>query len=214
MPTPRGLFITLEGVDGGGKSTQIERLADWLRARGETLLLTAEPGGSALGEVIAHWLRGRGSEAPTPRAEALLFLADRAQHVDTVIAPALAAGTTVLCSRFSHSTLAYQCHGLGLDESAIRAADAFARDGLEPDLVLVLDVDAESAARRRAARGAADDAIEARAADFHRRVRAGFAALAAEDPERVVIIDAAGDPEAVQAAVLTAVAPRLEGRSS
>jgi dTMP kinase len=216
MPSPddprRGLFITLEGGDGAGKTTQLERLTSWLWARGERVLVTAEPGGSALGEAIAEWLRGRGPEAPTPRAEALLFLAARAQHVERLIQPALAAGTTVLCSRFSHSTLAYQCAGLGLDETAVAAADAFARDGLKPDVVLVLDLDAAGAAARRAGRGQAEDAIEARAAAFHERVRAGFRRAAALEPERVRLIDAGGDADSVQAAIAAALEPWLRDR--
>jgi len=204
-----GLFITLEGVDGGGKTTQIARLASWLTGLGARVVVTEEPGGTPLGQAIGEWLRGRGAEQPVARAEALLFLAARAQHVDTVIAPALADGAVVICSRFSHSTLAYQCAGLGLDEPAVRAADALARAGLWPDVVLVLDLAPHMAAARRAGRGGEADAIEARAAAFHARVREGFARLAAEDPPRVKLIAAGDEPDAVHAAIRMALAPAL-----
>lgn len=207
-----GLFITLEGVDGGGKSTQIERLTAWLTARGETVLVTSEPEGTPLGVAIGGWLRGHGDDAPVPRAEALLFLAARAQHVDTVIRPALASGHCVICSRFSHSTLAYQCHGLGLDLATVTAADAFARDGLLPDGVIVLDLATETAAERRAERAA--DRIEARADDFHQRVREGFRALAAADPQRVKLVPAGGTPDEVEARIRQVVEGWLAERRS
>lgn len=203
-----GLFITLEGVDGGGKTTQLDALTAWLSERGRRVLVTQEPEGTPLGRVVAGWLRGRGEEPVVPTAEAMLFLAARAQHVETVVKPALAAGTTVLCSRFSHSTLAYQGAGLGLDDGLLRAADGLARGGCWPDVVLVLDVPPELAAQRRAGRGAGD-AIEERALDFHRRVRAGFARLAAEEPERVRLIDATVPAELVQADLRAALEPWL-----
>lgn len=207
----RGLFITLEGVDGGGKSTQIERLVAWLTARGERVLVTSEPEGTPLGEAVGGWLRGHGADGPVPRAEAMLFLAARAQHVDTVIRPALERGDWVICSRFSHSTLAYQCYGLGLDLVAVSAADAFARDDLVPDAVIVLDLSTETAAARRQGREA--DRIEARESDFHQRVRDGFRALAAADPARVRLVSAQGTPDEVETRIRAVVEDWLAGRA-
>lgn len=203
----RGLFITLEGIDGVGKTTQLELLASYLRSLGRSVQLTEEPGGTPLGAALDRLLKERGPDQPTPRAEALLFLAARAQHVETVIQPALEAGRTVVCSRFSHSTLAYQCHGLGVDEPAVRAADAFARDGLMPDLVLVFEAADETVRERLSGRLA--DRIEARAADYQARVRDGFRHLAAEDPERVKRIDGTGDPVAIHARVREVLDPWL-----
>ncbi|MCC7494414.1 MAG: dTMP kinase [Fimbriimonadaceae bacterium] len=203
----RGRFFTFEGVDGVGKSTQLDLLAAWLGERGHTVLLTAEPGGTPLGQELDRLLKDPAT--PTvPRAEALLFLAARAQHVDAVLRPALASGQTVLCSRFSDSTLAYQCAGLGLPEPAIRAADAFAREGLQPDAVVIFDAPPEVVAQRRAAR-AGSDRIEARAAEFHARVRDGFRALHAADPQRVLLLPAAGDAAHVQQRLRTALEPWL-----
>jgi dTMP kinase len=204
----RGLFITLEGGDGVGKTTQLELLREHLHHRGHTVVVSSEPEGTPLGAAVAQWLRGRAGEAPTDRAEALLFMAARAQHVETVIQPALERGETVLCSRFSHSTLAYQCYGLGLDLQAVRLADAFARDGAWPDLVLLLDAPLETARRRRVGR-TDEDRIEARAAAFAGRVRQGFLELAAAEPERVRVVDAAAAPEAVQVALREALEPWL-----
>ncbi|MBI2302766.1 MAG: dTMP kinase [Armatimonadetes bacterium] len=200
----RGLFVTLEGLDGVGKTTQLELLAAWLSGLGHDLLITQEPAGTPLGETVDRLVKTAGAAAPTPRAEALLFLAARAQHVEEVLRPALAAGRTVLCSRFSHSTLAYQCGGLGLDEPAVRAADAFARDGLRPDVVLLFDLPRDQAA----ARVSAADRIEARDGGFHERVRAAFLRLAEEDAG-VRLVSAAGGPERVHQAVREALAPWL-----
>lgn len=199
-----GLFITLEGLDGVGKSTQLERLAAWLRGLGREVRVTAEPDGTPLGEAIRSWLGHAGATAPCERAEALLFLAARAQHVETVIKPALAAGATVLCSRYYHSTIAYQCYGLGLDEAIVRAADRWARDGLEPDGVLLFDAPAEALTERLAGR-TGGDRIEARSAEFRDRVRRGFLELAAQQPERVAIIEAGGGPEEVEQRVRAVV---------
>ncbi len=204
----RGLFITLEGLDGVGKSTQMRLLAEALTARGRTVRLTEEPRGTALGEALDRLIREPATGAPTPRAEALLFLAARAQHVDTVVRPALAAGEAVVCSRFSHSTLAYQCAGLGLDEAAVRAADAFAREGLWPDVVLVFEAPAAAVASRLSERGG-EDRIEARAADYQRRVGEGFRRLVAAEPERCRLIGGDGSPAEVHAAVMAALEPWL-----
>lgn len=203
-----GLFVTLEGIDGAGKSTQLALLADHLRDHGHRVRVTEEPGGTALGRAVRELLQGDSPDPPVARAELLLFLAARAQHVETLIEPALAAGETVLCSRFSHSTLAYQCHGLGLDEALVRSADGFARDGLLPDLVLILDSDPlVAAARREQSRSA--DRIERRDGGFHARVCDGFRALAAADPERVKLIRADGTVDEVQAALREVLAPWL-----
>lgn len=200
----RGLFITLEGLDGTGKSTQLALLAEWLRQRGRTVRVTEEPGGTPLGLALRELIQHDRETPPVPRAELFLFLAARAQHVDALIRPALERGEVVLCSRFSHSTLAYQIHGLELDDQAVRDADRFAAAGLLPDRVLIFDADPAAAAARRDARSH-PDRIEDRAAAFHRRVRDGFRALAAADPQRLRLIDAEAPIEAVQAACRAAI---------
>lgn len=207
-----GLFINLEGVDGVGKTTQIELLAAWLEARGEQVVITSEPEGTPLGEAVGGWLRGHGAEAPVPRAEALLFLAARAQHVATVIRPALAAGAVVVCSRFTESTLAYQGYGLGLPLAELAVADGLAREGCQPDGVLVLDLAAGAALERRGGRTMAEDAIEARAAAFHQRVVDGFRALAAAEPARRRLIDASGSTEETAALIQVVVGGWLAER--
>ena len=206
-PRRPGLFITFEGDDGVGKSTQMEALAARLQAHGQATRLTGEPQGTPLGAALDRLLKDPANQI-APRAEALLFLAARAQHVDTVIRPAVAAGEWVLCSRFSHSTWAYQCGGLGLAEAPVRAADAFARDGLLPDLVLVFDAHPEEAAQRRAGRAPADR-IEGRGASYHERVVDAFRRYAADDPARVRLVDARGSVEAVAERVWALVRERL-----
>ncbi|MBI3911593.1 MAG: dTMP kinase [Armatimonadetes bacterium] len=206
-------FITLEGPEGSGKSTQMERLRKALEDRGVAVLATREPGGvpvaERIREVVLH-------EPLAPRAEALLFLAARAQHVEEVIRPALQAGKVVLCDRFHDSTLAYQGYGLGLDLEELRRICLFASDGLQPDLTLLLDVPVKVGLKRRGAwmnqphlalgLAAAPGRetitrIDNRPIEFHERVRAGFLAEARRDPRRVRILNANRSPEAVHAEV-------------
>ena len=187
----RGLFITLEGVEGSGKSTQIRHLAKVLTQAGYIVLQTREPGGTATAEAIRHILLTASSQEPvTPEAEALLILAARCQHVTHLIRPALRRGTVVLCDRFSDSTFAYQGFARGLDLPWLRAANAVATGGLTPDLTLVLDLPISvGLARRRADRGP-QNRLDRETERFHRKVRRGFLALAAKEPGRMRIVNA------------------------
>jgi dTMP kinase len=205
------VFITLEGGEGAGKSTQARLLAEALRARGETVLLTREPGGSPAAEALREFLLRRDLIMP-PLAEVLLHIAARFAHVERTIQPALDRHETVVCDRFSDSTIAYQGYGLGvdLDEISLHASAV----SLVPDLTLVLDVSEEIAAERLRVRGRDLDRYERLGPDFHARVRAGFRAIAASAPERCVLIDAAGPPEAVHAAIMQAVLRRRPSGAS
>jgi dTMP kinase len=200
----RGRFITFEGIDGSGKSTQIARLGEVLRARGEPVVVTREPGGAPGAEAIRALLVEGAAGRWSPETECLLFTAARRDHLERVIAPALARGETVLCDRFADSTRVYQ----GVARAELRATvDALhaLTIGVEPDLTLILDLDPEAARRRAAARGAAESRFEDFGAGFQRRLRAGFLALAAEFPDRCRIIPADGAPEGVALRVAEAV---------
>jgi dTMP kinase len=186
----RGLFITLEGPEGAGKTVLGRRLADALIARGQGVLLTREPGGTELGERVRALLlaRSTGDLAIEPTADALLFNAARAQLVAEVIRPALETGNVVLCARFADSTLAYQGYGAGLPIDDLRSIAAVATGGLAPDLTVLLDVDPEVGLRRKAP-GARNRFEASFDLDFHRRVRAGFLELAGQEPKRWRVID-------------------------
>lgn len=207
----RGKFITFEGGEGCGKSTQIARLAAWLRGKGVEVVLTREPGGTRLAELIRGLLKDELLDPPTARSELLLFLAARAQLVEKTVAPALAAGKWVLSDRFSDSTFAYQGYGRGLPLETLRLINAFACDGLTPDLTLLLDVDPATAAarmrRREAETETPADRIERAGDDFHARLRAGFRELAAAEPVRIKVVDANGTPDEVWSAVEAAMPP-------
>jgi dTMP kinase len=187
----RGLFITLEGIEGSGKSTQVRFLAEMLTQAGYRVLQTREPGGTATAEAIRHILLTAASNEPvTPHTEALLILAARCQHVTHVIIPALKRGTVVLCDRFSDSTFAYQGFARGLDLDWLRAANEVATGGLRPNLTFVLDLPVSvGLARRRADRGQ-QNRLDHETERFHRAVRRGFLALAAEEPGRMRIVNA------------------------
>lgn len=210
---PRGRFITLEGPDGAGKSMQAERLADSLRREGLTVVLTREPGGTELGERIRALLLDGTAPARGAQADALLFNAARAQHVAELIRPALERGEFVVCDRFSDSTLAYQGYGAGLDVAAVARVCAWATGGLRPDLTILLDLPVEAGLERRAAGPAAgrtrfeDEARHDRG--FHERVRAGFHALAAAEPDRWRTVDASAAPDLVARDVLAAAVALL-----
>jgi dTMP kinase len=208
-----GKFITFEGPEGSGKSTHIKLLKAFLEARGIEVVMTREPGGTPLGEEIRKILQHDHSEAPVPHAEVLLFLASRAQHVERLIRPALAQGKWVLCDRFDDSTFAYQGYGRGFPMEGLRAVNAFAVSGLRPDLTVLLDVAPQTSRDRLAARQAttatAPDRIEREAATFHEKVRNGFLALAAEEPDRIAVISTERDREAVAADVRKAVEQKL-----
>lgn len=181
------MFVTLEGPEGSGKTVVARRLAAELNARGHRVVLTREPGGTRLGERVRDILLGRADLGIDARADALLFNAARAQLVAEVIRPALAAGAIVLCARFADSTLAYQGYGAGLPIDELRDLARVATGGLEPDLTVLLDVDPEIGIRRKAP--GARNRFESIDLEFHRRVRAGFLALAAEEPGRWRLVD-------------------------
>lgn len=201
MQMPRGKFITFEGGEGGGKTTQIRRLKEALAREGVETVLTREPGGTWLSEEIRRLIKDQAMDAPCDRSELLLFLAARAQLVRNVIRPALEAGKWVLSDRFSDSTLAYQGYGRRLPLDDLRRMNDFACEGLKPDLTLLLDVDPEVSRtrmrRREAATATTADRIERAGEAFHARLRAGFAELAKAEPERIVTIDANGTPDEV-----------------
>ena len=197
----RGRFITLEGGEGCGKSTQVVRLKNALEAEGQSVLLVREPGGTWLSEQIRSLIKDQDVDAPCARAELLLFLAARAQLVRNVIRPALDAGQWVVCDRFSDSTTAYQGYGRGLPLDVVAEANDFACDGLKPDLTLLLDISPETARQRMRSRESATnisaDRIECEGAEFHERIRRGFAELARREPTRIVTVDANGTPDEV-----------------
>jgi dTMP kinase len=200
----RGVFLTIEGPEGAGKTTQSERLRDALAADGTEVVLTREPGGTALGERIRDVLLTVAAGTPhDPRADALLFNAARAQLVAEVIRPALERGAVVISTRFADSTLAYQGYGAGLPIGDLRAIEAFATGGLSPDRTILLDVPVETGLGRKGGEELTrfETAFDV---DFHRRVRAGFLALAALEPARFVVIEASRDAAAVAADVLAA----------
>lgn len=197
----RGKFITFDGGEGCGKSTQVKRLASALAEVGVEAVFTREPGGTRLSELIRGLLREELQDPPCDKAELLLFLAARAQLVKNVIEPALAAGKWVVSDRFSDSTFAYQGYGRGLPIETLRIINDFATNGLKPDLTLLLDVAPETAIARmrgrEAATATAADRIESAGAAFHARLRAGFLEMAEAEPERIVKIDANGTPDEV-----------------
>lgn len=202
----RGRFVTFEGGEGCGKSTQVKRLAEHLRSKGVEVVLTREPGGTRLAELIRGLLKDEREDPPCDRSELLLFLAARAQLVRNVIVPALDSGKWVLSDRFSDSTFAYQGYGRGLPLDSLRLMNCFACEGLKPDLTLLLDVRPDVAAarmrRREAATNTSADRIELAGDDFHSRLRAGFLELANAEPDRMKVIDANGSPDEVWAQIL------------
>jgi dTMP kinase len=208
-----GRFIAFEGGEGAGKSTQARLLADALRARGLTVVVTREPGGTPGAEAIRALLLsppGANETGGWPaKAEALLFAAARADHVAHLIRPALARGDWVICDRFVDSSRAYQGAAGGLGDAAITALHAFGSDGLRPDRVILLEGDEVSLAARLAERGNAADAIEGRPVSYHRAVAQAFQALASSDPQGFARIDALGTPDAVHARILEALGDLL-----
>jgi dTMP kinase len=214
-PPARGWFITIEGPEGAGKTTQAARLETWLRDAGLATIRTREPGGTRLGEQLRDVLLSapNGDGPIDPLADALLFNAARRQLVAEVIRPALDAGTSVVCARFADSTLAYQGYGSGLDLETLRSLERIATDGLRPDLTILLDLPVEIGLARKTA--AMDQTRFETGFDvaFHRRVRNGFLALAAGEAGRFAVVDSAASVEAVWSAVRQAVG-RLVGSSN
>ena len=180
-----GLFITFEGGDGCGKTTQIKLLDEYLRSKGYRTLLTREPGSKGLGVKLREILLNYDGEV-SPTCESFLFLADRAQHVDCIIKPALQEGVIVLCDRHTDSTVAYQGYGRGLDLEQIHRLNNIATSGLKPDLTIVLDVDVETSQKRV---GDEKDRMESAGMEFFERVRQGFLEIAKQEPERVKVVD-------------------------
>lgn len=209
-------FITLEGVEGSGKSTQLRVLAAHLQARGQRVFTTREPGGCPIADAIRAILLDPGNRQLVPRAELLLYAAARAQHIEEVIRPALQAGMTVLCDRFADATTAYQGGGRNLDANLVTQLNAVATAGLRPDLTLLLDFPADLGLARARHRNACaaqlhEGRFELEELAFHQRVRAAYLALAAAE-ERFRVIDASGGPEQVSSRLLTAIDAFLAGR--
>lgn len=206
------MFITLEGPDGSGKTTQIRLLHDALATAGYDVMLTREPGGTAIGDQIRTVLHDVTNEEMVSTAEILLYSASRAQLVAQVVRPALAAGKIVLCDRYADSTMAYQGYGRGLDLAVLDAITTFATGGLKPDLTVLLDLEPGIGLRRRKTGGDEWNRMDQQALDFYRRTRDGYLSLAAAEPERWVRIDAAKPVEKVAAVVRAVVVGELSRR--
>jgi dTMP kinase len=205
----RGLFITFEGMDGSGKTTQMHRLAARLRGLGRSVLETAEPGGTPIGMKIRRILLDSANQELSAATEVLLYFASRAQNVDEWIVPALGRGEVVLADRFTDSSLVYQGYGRGLGAEAVAALERVACRGLKPDLTLLVDIDAETSLARARARNAAEPHCETRMDDqsleFHRKVYDAYHALAAREPERVKIVNGRAGIDAIEREVWSIV---------
>jgi len=201
-----GRLIVFEGVEGGGKTTQLQQTQAWLQSRLPQVVVTREPGGTALGAALRQLLLA--AENIQDGAELLLYAADRAQHVEEVLKPQLTAGALILCDRYTDSTIAYQGYGRGLSLSLIAQLNSIATGGLESDLTLWLDVDVEVGLARTQARGRADR-IEQETKEFHRRVQQGYAQLAKAYPQRIVRVDATLSETSVQQQIQAVLKQRL-----
>ena len=195
------MFITLEGPEGSGKSSQLPVLAEWLREQGYNLYTTREPGGTSISDQIRTILHDLENTAMHPRTEILLYLASRSQHVEEVIRPLLEKGTIVLCDRYADSTLAYQGYGHGVDIPTLKKLLDFSTGELYPDLTILLDLDVEIGLERRKQSGGEWNRLDAYALAFHKRVREGYLRLAANEPQRWRIVDAAQSFDEVQQAL-------------
>ena len=196
----RGRFITVEGIEGVGKSTNIDFLSSIIEAKGFSVLRTREPGGTPMAERIRQMLLEHGEEPLPDIAELLLFFASRSLHINNKIRPALAAGQWVVCDRFTDASRAYQGHGRGLDLERINLLAEWVHEDLQPDLTLILDAPAEVAMERTEKRGEADR-LDSEEAGFYQRVRDGYLGLAAAEPDRFAVVDASQKLEQVQAAI-------------
>lgn len=205
------MFITFEGIDGSGKTTQLRRLGSYLEGHGQSVILSREPGGTGLAEAIRHTLLHAEGHIEA-RAELLLFGAARAQHVQEIIRPALQRNQWVLCDRFGDSSVAYQGGALGLDPHFVRAMNRFATGDLQPEVTFLLDIDPTVAFGRRSEGG--EDKIEARGLAFQEKVRAAYLEAAHLEPERFVVLDAALPPEAIEASILKRIEPLLQARDA
>lgn len=202
------MFITLEGPEGSGKTSQLPKLAEYIRQRGFDVLTTREPGGTSISEQIRTVLHNLENKEMNPRTEILLFQASRAQLVEQVIRPHLAKGGVVLSDRYADSTLAYQGYGHQIDIESLRVLVTFATGGLKPDLTILLDVDVETGLRRKELKGEWNR-LDAYDLDFHQRVRRGYFNLVQAEPERWEVIDASQSPKKVQEEMRRVVAERL-----
>ncbi len=210
VASPRtGIFVTFEGIEGSGKTTQIRRLSAHLASRGVPHLVTREPGGTPLSDEIRGLVLVPREESVSPEAELLLYEAARAQHVRGVILPALRTGRAVLCDRFCDATTAYQAYARGLDADQVERLNRFAAGDLLPALTLLFDLPPEVGFARVKGRGFKPDRLESESLDFHRTVRDGYLRLAGREPGRIVRIDAAAPEEEVSRSVLRAVAQRF-----
>ena len=212
----RGLFITFEGGEGAGKSTQIQRLATKLRAKGYKLTVTREPGGSPGAEAVRHVLLSGAAEPFGPAMEALLFAAARSDHVEQVIRPAVERGEIVLCDRFLDSSRVYQGATSDLDPELLATIERVAINGMMPDMTIIFDLDPEEGLRRASARRGADtpDRFEKETLAVHQRRREAYLAIAEREPERCIVIDASADLETVENMVTAAVFAALEVRAA
>jgi dTMP kinase len=207
-------FITFEGIEGCGKTTQMGLLARHLTARGHEVVMTREPGGCPIADKVREILLDAGNRAMAPLTELLLYAAARAQHIAEIVTPALASGRVVLCDRFTDATVAYQGYGRGLDRAVIDELNRLAAGDIRPDFTVLVDCPVEVGLGRAVARinssaGAREERFELESLPFHRKVRDGYLKLAQAEPERFVVIDGAGGIEETAAAIAAAVYPRL-----
>lgn len=206
------MFISFEGLDGSGKTTQYQRFVEFLKQQGYPVTCVREPGGTAIGDQIRDVLHSLNNAAMHPHTELLLFVASRAQLVAEVIRPRLAAGDIVLSDRYADSTLAYQGYGRGLDLTQLRQIIDFATDGLRPDLTVYLDIDPTAGLARRQAgadKGEEWNRLDALALEFHQRVHQGYQALIAAEPKRWIVVDALGSVEDVHQRLIQSLSPYL-----
>jgi dTMP kinase len=211
------MFITFEGIEGCGKSTQIRLLKEQLIRSGKEVLLTREPGGSPIADQIRSVLLDAENRAMVPMAELLLYAAARAQHVEEIIRPALASDKVVLCDRFADATRAYQSFGRGIDRQIVEELNSLACGGIRPDLTVLLDCEVTVGLGRAKSRiettsGPREERFEQEALEFHQKVRNGYLALASSEPDRFVLVDASLDVDQVSMLLTTAVRDRLAGR--
>lgn len=206
------MFITLEGPEGSGKSSQLPVLAEWLREQGYNLYTTREPGGTSISDQIRTILHDLENTAMHPRTEILLYLASRSQHVEEVIRPLLEKGTIVLCDRYADSTLAYQGYGHGVDIPTLKKLLDFSTGELYPDLTILLDLDVEIGLERRKQSGGEWNRLDAYALAFHKRVREGYLRLAANEPQRWRIVDAAQSFDEVQQALRDVIKKEIKNK--
>ena len=203
----RGRFIAFEGGEGAGKSTQAKALADWFTERGYEVVVTREPGATAVGRRLRQLLLDPETGELSPRAEALLYASDRAEHVASIIRPALARGAVVITDRYVDSSLAYQGAGRDLSMGEVERLSSFATSGLKPDVTVLLDLSVEDGLARTSLRDATPDRLEAESLEFHHRVRGAFRELANAAPDRYLVIDASLPPDVIHGLIVRRLEP-------